>query len=136
MTEDTHIYDAASRGSFRSLIVLVGAVLFIGFAALASMAFGGSEEDGWGSARGLWLALKSGRVVLLRQLDYEIETGRAKGPVIVVDGDEAVKEGFATIAADVLASLGLDDSAVAWRPEDLEKWSADAHDLLEWWRAR
>ena len=26
MTEDTHIYDAASRGSFRSLIVLVSAV--------------------------------------------------------------------------------------------------------------
>jgi hypothetical protein len=104
--------------------------------ALSSLEIEKWEEDGWGSARGLWLALKSGRVVLLRQLDYEIETGRAKGPVIVVDGDEAVKEGFATIAADVLANLGLDDSAVAWRPENLEKWSADAHDLLEWWRAR
>ena len=94
------------------------------------------EEDGWGSAQGLWLALKSGRVVLVRQLDYEIETGRAKGPVIVVDGGEAAKEGFATIADDVLASLGLDDSAVAWRPEDIQKWSADAQDLLEWRRAR
>lgn len=94
------------------------------------------EEDGWGVARGLWLVLKSGRVVLARQLDYEIETGRAKGPVIVVDGGEAAAEGFATIATDVLASLGLDDSTVAWRPEDVERWSKDAQDLLEWLRTR
>jgi len=90
------------------------------------------EEDGWGPAQGLWLALKSGRVVLLRQLDYEIETGRATGPVIVVDGGEAATEGFVTIAADVLASLELDDGTVAWRPEDIERWSADAQDLLAW----
>jgi Spy/CpxP family protein refolding chaperone len=66
MTEDTHIYDAASRGSFRSLIVLVGAVLFIGFAALASMAFGGSEEDGWGS--GFWHHGHMGRPLDLAQI--------------------------------------------------------------------
>lgn len=105
-------------------------------AVLAGLDIERWEEDGWGPARGLCIALPSGRVILLRQLDYEIETGRQSGPAIIVDGGEAVVEGFGAIADDVLSSLGLDDDAVAWRPDDIEEWSAGAQRSVEWVCAR
>ena len=93
-------------------------------------------EDGLGPARGLCLELPSGRIIALMELDYLIERGQASGPDILVDGGEAAREGFAAIATDVLAALGLDDTAIAWQPDDIGAWSASARRTLEDWQAR
>lgn len=93
------------------------------------------EEDGLGTARGFFLRLPSGRVILLQQMDYVPESGVA-GVTILVDGGEAVHECHADLLRDVLTGLRLDESVVRWQPDDIGEWSAGAARILDAVNAR
>lgn len=93
------------------------------------------EEDGLGTARGFFLKLPSGRVILLQQMDHVPESGVA-GVTIIVDGGEAVRECHADLLRDVLSGLLLDESVVRWQPEDSGEWSAGAARILDAVNAR
>lgn len=88
------------------------------------------EEDGLGHARGFFLALPSGRVVLIKEYDHAIAHGLSMGSEIDVDGREAAVEGFAAINDDVMDGLQIDEGLVDWRPDNLAQWALDARDLI------
>ena len=71
-------------------------------------------EDGLGQARGMFLKLPSGRVVLFRELQHLIEHHHEKGPTVHVDAGAIAEFGVEYLISEVLTSLNLSHQAVDW----------------------
>jgi len=77
------------------------------------------EEDGLGPARGAVLRLSTGKLILLQELVYLIESATNKGPCVWVDAADLAALGVTLLLHEVLGELGLDLQAVdqAQEPE-------------------
>jgi hypothetical protein len=84
------------------------------------------EEDGLGPARGAALQLSSGKLIILQELQYMIESGRSEGPLLMVDAGDVAGLGVAMVLYEVLGELGLDSDAVAWMQEPEAQAEAEA----------
>ncbi len=71
-------------------------------------------EDGLGQARGMFLRLSSGRVVLFRELQHLIEHHCEKGPTVYVDAGAVAEFGVEPLTREVLTSLNLSRQTVDW----------------------
>jgi hypothetical protein len=87
------------------------------------------EEDGLGMARGCFLKLSSGRVILLEELQHSIEHFGAKGPIVMVDVGEAAALGFKALLAEVVADLSLSADEISIHSDDAASWGAEAKEL-------
>ena len=84
------------------------------------------EEDGLGPARGMLVRLRSGRVVLLRELEHAMKHLGAMGPDVFVDAGDLASVGVAPIFNDIVDSLRLPRDAVLWDPTtDAQRAAAD-----------
>lgn len=83
------------------------------------------EEDGLGTARGCWVPIGDGIIVLLRELDHARKHHGATGPVVEVDSDDAIAVGFDRLLKSTLAALSLSTDDVSRMPEDKVAWLAE-----------
>ncbi len=90
----------------------------------AGLSFETWEEDGLGTARGCWVPIRDGRVVLLRELDHAREHLGATGPVIWVDSEDAMAVGFAVLLKATLDALSLSMQDVGTMPKNQDAWLA------------
>jgi len=65
------------------------------------------EEDGLGEAKGCFLQLGTGRVILLRELAHAIEHFGETGPTVFVDTADLALNGPEPIRNEVVEALGL-----------------------------
>jgi len=65
------------------------------------------EEDGLGEAKGCFLQLGSGQIIMLRELTHAVERLGEKGANVLVDAADLVLQGGNTISREVAAALGL-----------------------------
>ena len=65
------------------------------------------EEEGLGEAKGCFLQLGSGRIIMLREIDKTIKMFGEKGPTVIVDGADLAQNGWEGIVEEVMDSLGL-----------------------------
>jgi len=65
------------------------------------------NEDGLGAACGCCLRLPSGTVFLLMELAHEISHFKLKGPQVLIDMGDALRQGIDAPLAELLAALGL-----------------------------
>lgn len=72
------------------------------------------DEPGLGPARGLGCRPPSGRVCFLEELELAIQHQGARGPTVYVDAADLGSLGAEPMAAEVLDSLGLSRSDLAW----------------------
>jgi hypothetical protein len=72
------------------------------------------ETDGLGRARGMFIRFSSGKVMLLRELEYAIEHLGQEGPTVYVDAGEVAAFGVESLVAEILGGLGLSSDKVAW----------------------
>jgi hypothetical protein len=75
------------------------------------------EEEGLGPARGAVLRLSTGKLILLQEQEYLIESGTTEGPCVWVDAADLAALGVTLLLHEVLGELGLDLEAVGWRQE-------------------
>ena len=83
------------------------------------------DEDGLGTARGCWVPIRDGMVVLLRELDHAREHLGATGPVVWVDSGDAIAVGFDNLLQSTLDALSLSMEEVKTMPDDKEAWFAE-----------
>jgi hypothetical protein len=72
------------------------------------------EEDGLGTARGGFLRLDNGRIVLIREMDHARQNLGCPGPYIEVDMSELESRGAAEILAEVADAMQLGQDDIAW----------------------
>jgi hypothetical protein len=84
------------------------------------------DEDGLGLARGAWLKLSTGRVVLVYELAHSIDYLGARGPIVEVDAGEAAALGLSRLTEEVRSELSLTDKQVIDIYDDAEAWRHDA----------
>jgi hypothetical protein len=87
------------------------------------------EEDGLGTAHGLWVRLPSGRIILLRELEYLIKRGREKGPYAYLDGIDVAGCAIEALIDEVVDGLGLPKEVVGWVATEEQR--GFAMDMLE-----
>jgi hypothetical protein len=92
------------------------------------------DEDGLGPARGAFICLPSGRIVLLRELAHAVRRLGSAGPDIEADGDDIASHGIAAIVDDVVQALGLSAEVTAWREDEAAQTTIS--DILSAWRKR
>jgi hypothetical protein len=76
------------------------------------------EEDGLGPARGMFIGFPSGRVMLLRELEYALKHLGEHGPTVWIEAGAMAALGVEPLINEVLEGLGLSADTVAWRPSD------------------
>jgi hypothetical protein len=92
------------------------------------------EEPGLGPARGAFIRLSSGRMILIQELEHLRKSMNILGPDIFADAGDVIAWGVGPLVDEVLAAFGLPKSAVAWNAgEDLRQVAAD---IVEFLRAR
>jgi hypothetical protein len=84
------------------------------------------EEDGLGLARGAWLKLSTGRVVLVYELAHSIDYLGARGPTVEVEAGEATALGLSRLTAEVKSELSLTDKQIIVMYDDAEAWRREA----------
>jgi hypothetical protein len=89
------------------------------------------DDDGLGPARGVVVRLPSGRIVLIKELAFAIKYQGAPGPQLVVDGAALVAFGVDGLLQEALRALGISESAVAWKADEITRQSA-ARLLAAW----
>ena len=83
------------------------------------------EEDGLGTARGCWLSVGNGVIVLLREMDHARECLGATGPTVWVDSEDAIAIGFDDLLKSTLDTLSLSMEYVSKAPDDKATWLAE-----------
>ena len=76
------------------------------------------EESGLGPARGMFIGIPSGRIMLLRELEHAIKHLGEAGPTVSIEAGAMAALGVQPLIDEVLDGLGLSADAVAWRPSD------------------
>jgi hypothetical protein len=71
-------------------------------------------EHGLGQARGMFLRLSSGRVVLFLELQHLIKYHHATGPTVYADAGAIAEFGVEPLISEVLTSLDLSQQTVDW----------------------
>jgi hypothetical protein len=71
-------------------------------------------EDGLGQACGMFVKLRSGRVVFVLELRHLIEHHRALGPTVYIDAAEIAKFGIEPLVSEVLKGLVLSQQDIDW----------------------
>jgi hypothetical protein len=89
------------------------------------------EEDGLGPARGCFVKLSSGKVVLIRELEHAVRHHGAGGPTVMVNVGDAANFGLIELVTEVKADLNLSPEQIAWMPPDADAWKAEARKLLK-----
>jgi hypothetical protein len=75
------------------------------------------DEDGLGPARGAFVRLPSGRVVLIRVLAHAAKHFGC-GIGVVADGGDVVALGVCALIDEVISAFGLSDGVVAWAADE------------------
>jgi hypothetical protein len=92
------------------------------------------DDDGLGPARGVLVRLPSGRIALIKELAFAIWYQGALGPQLVVDGADLVAFGVGSPLEEAIRGLGISESEVAWKADEITRKSAAM--ILVAWRAR
>jgi hypothetical protein len=94
----------------------------------------GWDEDGLGAARGTFIRLPSGRIVLIRELAHVAKHLGWRGTDIVADAGDLVALGVGPLIDEVVSVFGLSDGVIAWAAgEDARRSAAE---VLQAWRVR
>src|SRR5262245_13661908 len=72
------------------------------------------DEAGLGPARGVFIGLPSGKVVLILELEHAIKRLGACGPQVLADGADVAVIGVGALLDEMVHALDLPDDAVAW----------------------
>ena len=87
------------------------------------------EEDGLGTAHGLWVRLPSGRVILLRELEHAIKHLGEKGPYAYLDAIDVAGCAIEALIDEIVDGLGLTKEVVGWVAAEEQR--GFAIDMLE-----
>jgi hypothetical protein len=91
------------------------------------------EEDGLGPARGAFIGLPSGRVVLIRELAHAAKHLGWRGTDVVADAGDFVALGVALLIDEVVSAFGLSDGVIAWTVGKEQR--RKAAESLQAWRS-
>ena len=94
----------------------------------------GWDEDGLGPARGAFIRLPSGRVVLIRELAHVAKHYSWCGIDVIADAGDLVASGVCPLIDEVVSAFGISDGMIAWAAGEEARRSAA--EILEAWRAR
>ena len=89
------------------------------------------DEDGLGRARGCFVRLETGPIILLREMEHEVERLGAEGPIVYVDAGDAAEQGLASLVAQIVAGLLLQRDQIGEVPDDAEAWHTEAVESVE-----
>lgn len=100
-------------------------------ALAAALSFGLQdwEEDGLGPARGAWLKLSTGRIILVYELAHAIEALGAKGPTVEVDALEGATLGLERLVSEIRSEVRLTADQIMPIAQNAESWQRDAAKL-------
>lgn len=92
------------------------------------------DDDGLGPARGAFIRLPSGRVVLVQELAHAAKHLGWRGTDVIADAGDVVTLGVRPLIDEVVSACGLSKEAIGWAAGEEARRSAA--EILEAWRAR